>query len=207
MNRVQRRPQTYTATAIRPYAIAIGELSLAWNDLHEAFGVLFLHSLTFDVANVRQYIQLGVVWGSIGNDRQKREIVEAAINWIGPQEHQRWSGLAEEIIWAVRQGHVLEQQRNNVLHSPLYQERNPLMVKMLRIQSGEILPATHLWNQRAQKLTAATVKKQKRLLQEIRLYRNSMYILAEYVRQLHDAWQKKRALPERPQMPRLSNRN
>jgi hypothetical protein len=31
----------FTAKAIRPYAEAIGQVALAWNDLHETLGTIF----------------------------------------------------------------------------------------------------------------------------------------------------------------------
>ena len=97
MPRVKRRPQTYSAATIRPYATAIGELALAWNDLHEAFGLIFVQAASFDIARIRQFIQLQAIWGCVTSDRQKRLMVEAAINWIGPQEHKKWHLLAEDV--------------------------------------------------------------------------------------------------------------
>jgi len=77
-----RRPPTrkelgleprYTAKKFRPYALAIGEATLSWNDLHVELGMLFVTVSGGGYANY--YFEL---WNSLTNDGAKRNILMAA---------------------------------------------------------------------------------------------------------------------------------
>jgi len=167
-----------------------------------------VQALSFDVVKVRQFIQLQAIWGSVTNDRQKRAMVEAAINWVGRAEHRRMPRLADDAIWAVKRGNTLEEQCNNVLHSPLYQNRNALVEAMLKLEPGAIIPSTDMMNFRARKLSAATVEQQRSLLSETRHYRNGMYAVAEFLRQINDTWQGRlMKWPERPSLTRFGKKS
>lgn len=189
---------------MRPYAVAIGQLALSWNDLHEAFGLIFLQAVTFDVANMRQYTQLQATWGVIQNDRLKRDMAAKAINWVGAPLHVRFPRLGDDILWAVRRATTLEDHRNNVLHSPLYQNNDATLAALMKLDRvSTVIPGRSLWGLRPDKLTAATIRKRKDLLKEIRGYRDAMAALDSFVRAVHDAWQKQKPWPERPQGPHL----
>jgi hypothetical protein len=85
-----------------------------------------------------------------------------------------------------------------VLHSPLHQNKNVLAAAMLKLERvGAVIPGQG-FGSRPTKLTAATVRKNKDLLTEIRSYREATEALAQFVRDLHYAWQNQKPWPKRP---------
>lgn len=69
-----------TAPKFEPYALAIGQMALAWNELYEVFGTLFTWAIAEDP---RRNWQCAQIWAAVTSDRQKRMILDAAINNIG----------------------------------------------------------------------------------------------------------------------------
>jgi hypothetical protein len=108
-------------------------------------------------------------------------MVETAINRIGRPTHQHWREIAADTIWAVKQGHGLEDQRNNVLHSPIYQLTDAYVAKLTGAPVGAFVPATHVMNERARNLNKVTIARAKRLLPEIRMYKKAMRDLGGFV--------------------------
>jgi hypothetical protein len=77
-----RRPPTrkelgleprFTAKKFRPYALAIGEATLSWNDLHVELGMLY--ATVSDGGWVDRYF---IIWNTLRNDGAKRDILMAA---------------------------------------------------------------------------------------------------------------------------------
>src|SRR5690349_235351 len=104
-----------TEEKFQPFALAIGQMALAWNELHEALWVLFSQALGQD--KDKQFQGLGI-WGAITSDRQKRLVLDAAINLIGREKHTEFPQLAADILWVIERSNSLEDKRNNVVHSP-----------------------------------------------------------------------------------------
>src|SRR5208282_17649 len=117
MNR--RRPKLirgdrFTDKIFKPYVSAIGELALAWNDLHEKLGWLFYNFVdTGDGLGYR-------LWNAPQFDRPKRALLEAAAQSMTSQMHQDYPRLKDDILWLLKQVDTLEDARNTVIHSPLF---------------------------------------------------------------------------------------
>jgi head-tail adaptor len=204
MTKSLRRMRTYTPTQIRPYATAIGQFSLAWNDLHEAYGFLFFAAATsYHPDDVMQWMQMQAIWGCITNERQKREMLQAATERIAAT-NKFWREFRTDIPWVVRCGDSLEDQRNNVLHAPLHHLVHDYMVRAPNTSKGDIVPAITMLNKRALKLHEATVAQAKKLLPEIRKYHAYSQQLTGFILAMHDAWQYgPPSWPERPTLPRI----
>jgi hypothetical protein len=119
-----RRRSKFTSRKFKPYALASGQLNLAWNDLHEVLGEIFVDAMALRHKNVGLRVKLAVSWGVVASDRQRRVLLKATINRIGRAEHQAFPQLAEDVIWIVGRGDSLEEKRNNVIHAPLSQVVN-----------------------------------------------------------------------------------
>jgi hypothetical protein len=118
-----RRPPTrkqlgleprYTARKYRPYALAIGEATLSWNDLHEELGMLFW---TVSGGGFGK-LPLGI-WHSITNDGAKRNILVAAARASLNQSVEREKKAFEEVEWIVHKVDKLARYRNTAIHAPL----------------------------------------------------------------------------------------
>jgi hypothetical protein len=105
--------------AYKAHTLAIGQLAIQWNLLHEAMGFLFLSLLKGGHSN--QYAE---VWSSNTSDRSKREMLLAAADgmWIDPDaqeerlRHSVAQGLVKKLVGAAS---ALEDTRNNAIHAPL----------------------------------------------------------------------------------------
>jgi hypothetical protein len=199
-----RRRSPFTKKKFHPYALAIGQFGLAWNDLHEALGLLFVEATHRGASGIASGIRISAVWGSVTSDRQKRLMLEAAINWTIPAEHKKSPRIAEDVLWLISRGHSLEDKRNDVIHAPLGEIENALAAGMMGIQMGEIVPTATAFNKRARNLGASTRKTGKRLLPQIRLYRDYASAMAAFARALDREWKHPTgSWPEKPALPRL----
>jgi hypothetical protein len=70
----ERKTHRFTEPGYARYATAIGQLCLAWNDLHEKLGMLFLAAMGATNAP-----KLAKVWHSSNFDRPKRLMLSACI--------------------------------------------------------------------------------------------------------------------------------
>jgi hypothetical protein len=102
----------YTHPAFRPYALAIGQAALAWNDLHEMLCFLFCSLMGGGPAN-----QHFAIWHILKSDRAQRDVLLAAAknNYMTliPEN------LENDIEWLCKQADKVEEARNNTIHSPL----------------------------------------------------------------------------------------
>lgn len=205
MAKTWRRRSPYANRRFRAYAQAIGEFSLAWNELHEAMGGLFMWAVTSGkLPSIGLEQQLVAIWGDIANDRQKRTILTVALARTNPKEHKRFPKLSEDVGWIIERSNSLEEQRNNVLHSPLSQADDSFQSRVLGIPAGTVLPTGQL-HYRAMRLSAAVDKGGRELLGQIRFYRDYAVALTYYERRILRAWQNRQsAWPTRPALPRVS---
>lgn len=163
------------------YARALGELALAWNDLHHTLGELFWQMLRIPNGMIPY-----AVWHSAKSDRAQRDMIKslAHLNAMGHDVPQH---LRTEITWILGRIDTLEDMRNDVLHSPMF-------------NSGDaILPAHELGHQRAKKLAG------KDLLFELTWFYDTAITLRDYAVQISSHLRRPSglsgALPERPQLP------
>ena len=199
------RPRTLAITEEKflPYALAVGQMALAWNELHEALGILFAWSLRTSKDRTLQAI---AIWGAVTSDRQKRQLLEASINYLGEESHRQFPQLAADILWLVGRANSLEDKRNNVVHSPLAEITSDLVGALLGLKMGEVFPGGIL-NERALKLRNSTILVGKDLLNEMIVYRDYAEKLASFSDSILTAWRKPvGSWPERPSLPPLKDR-
>ena len=170
----------FTDKAFRPYALALGEIALAWNDLHVSLSFVFCSILAVGNFNFGPF---QAIWQTITNDRMQRNVLVAVAKEAGLALSSREQ--FEDIKWLCDQATKLEDFRNDALHSPLWGT------------STRIAPVTGLGHPRATKLYG------KDLLAEFRLCRESITTLRNYAMQIDECLQRRRGgWPKRPQMPR-----
>jgi hypothetical protein len=150
-------------------------------------------------------MKVAASWGAVTSDRQKRLLLEAAINWIGMETHKAFTSLASDILWTIKRANSLEDKRNNVIHSPLDEMMGGLSSGLYGIQAGDIYPGG-VFNDRAQKLLSATSKRGRSLLAEMHLYRDYASTLAEFSRDMGKAWRLRTPWPDKPELPPLKDK-
>lgn len=170
----------YTNTAFRPYVTALGQLTLAWNDLHETLAILFCSVMGGGFSN-----QFLAVWHALKSDRSQRDILLAAVK----------SGLIEggpprllvDVTWICNQADALEDARNTALHSPLWGSK---------WQSGTIIqPQIGLGHVRASRLSG------KNLLAEFRWCRDASTVLRNFAMEIDMVLSRGGTWPDQPALP------
>ncbi len=198
------RASKITSEKFKPYALAIGQMALAWNELHEALGHLFGEALDLKTGHDAR-IQCAAVWGAITSDRQKRLVLDAAMSWVMPERHQKFPKLTRDVLWLTNRANSLEDRRNNVIHSPL-DEATGLAAAIAGLQHGDVYPGGFL-NERAGKLGRATTFAGKDLLNEMIVYRDYAQKLADFSDDIFAAWRGKAPTwPEQPALPPLKDK-
>lgn len=174
----------------RPYAKALGECALAWNDFH-----MVLSSLFGTVTRIPNKITPAAIWNALISDRSQREILDAVIklNAIG---YNIPKPLRAEMEWVLERAIKYEEWRNNLLHSPIFKDG-----------PNEIIAWHHLGNKRAKKLEGKDV------LRIARWFYRSVIILREYTENLIEAFDlilmkaPNASLPKRPLLPNRGGPN
>jgi hypothetical protein len=169
----------YTERALKPYVSAIGQLSLAWNDLHEQLAAIF-HVLLD--RGVRRLDERGIeldtderpikLWNSAKFDRPKRELLRAAIETVTDEERESFPKLLDDLTWLLKRADALEDARNDAVHSPLMYIGS---ARLMREAFGSmIMPNLLYGNPRGTKLA------KKDLLNEFRWCRDSALALRDF---------------------------
>jgi hypothetical protein len=176
--------------SFKPHAIAIGQLTIQWNLLHEAMGFVFLAVMKGEHSS-----QYSEVWSSVGSDRAKRDMLKAASEgmWIHPEAHderRRHDAVRMLVTKLIGAAGALEDARNNAVHAPLAVAANAL-----RADFGAVFPDTSLGNSRAKRLL------NKDLLIEFRWCRDYAHTLGVFALALSSAILLNSALPEPPRPP------
>jgi len=185
--------ERFTSNEYKPYVTAIGQLALAWNDLHETLGGLFC-TIAGDVFEEN----LIAVWHSAQSDRAKRAMLEALVKNLGWKE-KRVNPKAEiDLKWLLGELNSLEDIRNNAIHAPLASFSHPSW-RLVGVPAG-IAPDDIRGNRRASKL------KGKNLLREYRYCRDATIILRDFAEQIADAWGYTEPDPSWPKRPSLPNK-
>lgn len=156
------------------------------------------------------------LWNSVKFDRPKRELLSAAKENLTREAFAEWSPKAEaEIRWLIDRVNALEDDRNNVVHSPLLYVGDSSEAK----EAGRkpyVAPVFIFGNQRAMRLA------DKDLMTEFRYVRDAAAILAKYTSDMERtlandsrgqiSWPKRPSLPNRgqkksrPSQPRLQHK-
>jgi hypothetical protein len=172
-----------TNRAFGPYVAALGQLTLAWNDLHETLAILF--SMVMGGGYVGQYL---AIWHAIKVDRAQRDILVAAAK-ADQLRGTSYSRLVPDLEWICVKANAVEDARNDALHSPLWgSQRGPGSIL--------VMPAAGLGHVRAQKLLT------KDLLIEFRWCRDASLVLTGFAREIDIAMSEfGLAWPDRPVWP------
>jgi hypothetical protein len=170
-------PHRFTERDFEPYALAIGQFCLAWNDLHERLGMLFSllcagkHSqprrwTKATVGKYSRYINSfsvhAAIWHSGHYDRPKRDMLRAL---IGGLQETSFPKLAEGILELLNHTDTLENTRNRIVHTP-FQWAPPYVFEQPPGPMG-VRPNVFLGNKRARELSKLSF--QKNILDEIKL--------------------------------------
>jgi hypothetical protein len=182
----------------KPYAVAIGELILAWNDLHERLATLFAQAMVG--AKVKQSLS---VWHKTRADMAKRGLLKAAIKNLSESELKGRPNVVEEIGWILEVADALEGPRDDSAHGPLY--ASPLSIFDMdnvllsrNIFDLKVAPNTAFGNPRALRLS----KDAPNLLRDFRYAKRRILILRDYVIAIDTAWQNAHSpWPDRPDLP------
>ena len=172
-----------TSRVFDPYTKALGQLALAWNELHETLSVVFCMVMGGGLVN-----QFLAIWHEIKVDRAQRDILLAAAR-AGQMNGSPFPRLVADLEWIWTKAREVEDARNDALHSPLWgSHRGP--------GASVVVPMTGLGHVRAKKLGA------KDLLSEFRWCRDAAVVLTAFARELDHAMQGYGlAWPDRPDWP------
>jgi hypothetical protein len=205
--------RTFQEKKFRPYAQRIGQVTMAFNDLHEKLGELYCSVVG------GPWERAAAVWSSNMIDRAKRNMLLAAVTKLTEDETSHYPTLFEDVKWLLDASERLEDRRNNAVHAPLVWTRwfslagiiDSAMGKPDKVIDGVIQPNVSLFNARAAKL----LPKAHDLLQEFRLCHATALLLRNFAFELalaiggpeHFAWPDKPKLPtEKPKRGHPSQR-
>lgn len=183
----------FTEERFQPYALAMGQATLAWNDLHEHMGRLFSMVVVTTGTDRNQAL---AIWQTLLADRAKREILRAACASLPSLEP--WPRLHEDVAWLCDRVNSLEDARNNIVHGPLVLQigieafHDRPTAKQAR-QRAAVIPLHMGGNTRAKKMAG------KDLLAEYRRVRDQAAALRTFASKMDDALNDEaRSWPPRP---------
>lgn len=192
----------FSERPFRPYALAIGQATLAWNGLNEHLGNLFW-VVTGGSPNNWQALD---VWQSVTSDRSKREMLRAAAIRSPFPLRREFPKLVASVEWICAQGNRIEDKRNDLVHAPLILtvDRSVFasaVAKDGKVKHADVLKiaqvnphAFHL-NRRAGKLT------DKDILAEYRWCRDMSLMVRTYADGIFASMTEAKPWPRRPQLP------
>jgi hypothetical protein len=170
----------FKSETFRPYAQALGEATMAWNDFHMVLSCLF------GVATrIPNKLAPDAMWNALKSDRAQREMLEALVG-LNVINYKIWQRLRAEIEWVLKQATKLEDLRNNLLHSPALMD-----------EFGEVFAWHHLGHKRAKHFAGKDV------LQEAKYFYDTVIVLREYTETLIENLNlaPDGLLPGRPSLP------
>ena len=177
------------------YATAIGQASMAWNDLHEylsrLFGLLFL-------ATGRH--QALAMWHALTLDRPRRTIFMAALQDTPKVITDQNPKLLRDVKWLLLEAEKLEDRRNNFTHAPLClvietDGESDAITAELVLKEGHVQPFHWGGNARAKRLA------EKDLLSEFNWCRDTALTLRDFSIALDEAIDGSAPWPKRPKLP------
>lgn len=214
----KRRPpraHRFTERGYKPYVSAIGQFVLAWNDLHEKLGRLFVTIIaaqmqveeTENEELLNSYFEAerwAGLWSSSHYDRPKRALLEALLNPYIAFDSQRFPKFVEDITWILKETDKLEETRNTAVHSPLWWigDKSLIFQALMGASATPVIPDVTMGNRRAVFLAKA----KKDLLKEFRWARDASLTLRNFTISVdraltseHGSWPRRPSLPNRGQ--------
>jgi hypothetical protein len=183
---------SYTERPYRPYALAIGQVALAWNDLCSVLAGIYWTVMGGGFPEI--YL---ATWNAIKSDRTQRDMLRDALkayfqSSLGLIGLERYPTAAADFDWLIVEAGKLEDARNNAVHGPL----------VLNREGGDIVfPSPLMANPRAKRLQAL-VDKRESLLAEFRRCRETAICLRDYGWRMDLVLSLARGTwPERPKLP------
>lgn len=194
MAKPTRRParnpfrDSYTELPYRPYALAIGQVVLSWNDLCAVLAGLFWTVMGGGYSDIPL-----AAWNAHPSDRAQRLMLRAAVNAYFGVYAPSHATAADDLDWLLVEAGKLEDIRNNVIHAPLASAgagKNTI-----------ILPASVMGSPRAKRLDKLLTER-KSLLAEFRWCRDTAIVLRDYGWRMDWVLSEQRgSWPERPRLP------
>ncbi len=154
-----QRGQRFTAQKFQPYAAALGQLILTWNDLHEELACLYWTLRGYTDTSIKD-------WNTAKQDRSKRALIK---QWAQQQQHALFPQLYYDLAWVLTEVSILAEPRNDATHSPL------MWSEQFLFTPAAVSPNTIYENQRTKHLL------RKNLLAEFRWHRDSATRLRDFV--------------------------
>jgi hypothetical protein len=192
------RRHRFTEREYDPYMKLIGQVLLAWNDLHERLATLFVMAMGGGYVN-----RPLAIWHSVRNDVGKRHLLRTAIENLTPKEKAERPKLVDEITWILEKADKLEGLRDDSAHTPLSRLSSVRLVAIpidwdIGYPLRDVMPDTGFQNPRAMRLD----EKSKDLLVEFRYARERIVVLRDYVIAIDSAWGNAHLpWPDRPALP------
>src|SRR5579864_1121854 len=180
---------SFTEPRYRPYALALGQVNLAWNSL---YSILALFFIVLHGEKVPPDVPLAV-WNTSKSDRAQRDMLMAAAKSFLRIKNvaENFPTGFEDVKWLVAQIEKLEDVRNNIVHSPLaIQGRKNLIL---------VVPDTSTGHPRALRLEETMSKRE--LLAEFKWCRDTALELRDYAWWMYANLCGEGPWPERPRMP------
>jgi hypothetical protein len=175
----------------KPYVAAIGELILAWNDLHERLAPLFAQAMVG--SNVKQSFG---VWHKTRADQAKRNLLRAAITNLPDRDLTKRPNVVKEITWILEVADKLEGLRDDSAHGPLTSTWG-ILERALGLSKPIVTPNTYFGNPRAVRL-----KQNDDLLRDFKHAKRRILILRDYALAIDTAWLNVHMpWPDRPALP------
>lgn len=107
-----RKPSPYSQKAHDAHALLIGDVSIAWNGLHEKFYSLFAWVVRGD-GNLELPYR---IWHSLQSDSAQRGMLRAT---VATTKNKR---LIRAVDWLVKQAEKIGKERNALVHTPIVGE-------------------------------------------------------------------------------------
>jgi hypothetical protein len=193
------RHHSFSEPAFSAHVKAIGQLALAWNDLHEKLALLFIRVMGMSTGD-----RSLAIWNSVKVDRPKREFLLASAKNCPEEQSKQFPKLVSDIEWICAKATELEDLRNNSVHAPLM--LYPLsIIEMLMNKdvSRSVIPNVQLSNFRAKQLSKkAETEQGLQLVEEFRWCRDCTLILRDFSAAVELAiLRPNRPWPNRPSWP------
>lgn len=179
---------------LKPYAIEIGELSLAWNSLHDHLGQIFWAAIGSKNGTVAL-----AIWNKVSNDRMQRELLKSVVDVGGILRGPDGRRGTDDVLWLIKKTGDLAELRNSAVHAPL--------TTLTDMATGitRVAPQDFFGNPRAKRLAGKP-----ELLAELIWYRESVETLLDFSVDLASCIAfpaAKWPWPDRPVMPTFQHQN
>lgn len=206
----------FTERGYQPYVQAIGQLVLAWNDLHEKLGFLFVTLLDLNRVNAEaaddeiEIERWSGIWASAAYDRPKRSMLQGVLSENLQGDLKNLPMFKEDILWILKEADKIEEIRNNAVHVPLvWMGNHPVMRELVLGLDLEIVPNVRLGHKRGASIAKRDIRSG--LLREYRWAREACLVLRDFTQQMRVAvtWHSPDEPPEPspwPHRPSLPNR-